>query len=62
MATVKLGSKEFDVDSEEIVDVRYCDVTSADCTALAARMNAGEMSRLKTLSLVRLFLVVFLIC
>ena len=56
MAKVKLGSKEFDVDSETI-HAAY--VTDADCVALAARMKSGEMRRLKTLWLVRLFSVVF---
>ena len=52
MAKVKLGSKEFDVDSEEI-NARWCGVTDADCVALAARMKSGEMHRLKKLWLVR---------
>jgi hypothetical protein len=54
MAKVKLGSKEFDVDSEEI-NATCCGVTDADCVALAARMKSGEMRRLKILYLVRLF-------
>jgi hypothetical protein len=54
MAKVKLGSKEFDVDCEEINAMR-CNVTDADCVALAARMKSGEMHRLKRLWLVRLF-------
>ena len=58
MAKVKLGSKEFDVDSEEIYALG-CDVTDADCVALAARMKSGEMRRLKKLHLVRLFSVLF---
>ena len=57
-ALLKLGSNEFDVDSEEI-DARGYDVTAADCVALAARMKSGEMRRLKKLSLVRLFSVLF---
>jgi hypothetical protein len=52
MPTVKLGSKEFDVDSEEI-DASYCGVSAADCGAFAARMTTGEISRVKTLNLVR---------
>ena len=54
MAKVKLGRKEFDVDSEEINATGY-GVTAADCFALAARMKSGEMRRLKRLYLVRLF-------
>ena len=61
MAKVKLGRNEFDVDSEEITADR-CDVTVADCVALAARMKSGEMRRLKKLSLVRLFSVFFKFC
>ena len=56
MAKVKLGSKEFDVDSEEI-NATCCGVTDADCVALAARMKSGEMRRLKILNVVRLFSV-----
>jgi hypothetical protein len=58
MAKVKLGSKEFDVDCEEI-NASNCRVTDADCVALAARMKSGEMRRLKKLELVRLFSVFF---
>ncbi len=58
MAKVKLGRKEFDVDSEEINGFG-CGVTAADCVALAARMKSGEMRRLKRLYLVRLFSVLF---
>ena len=58
MAWVKLGWKEFDVDSEEI-NANCCGVTVADCVALAARMKSGEMRRLKRLHLVRLFSVLF---
>ena len=58
MAKVKLGRKEFDVDSEEI-NANCCGVTVADCVALAARMTSGEMRRLKKLDLVRLFSVLF---
>jgi hypothetical protein len=53
MAKVKLGSEEFDVDSEDI-DARECGVTAADCVALAAYMKSGEMRRLKKVKLVRL--------
>ncbi len=58
MAKVKLGGKEFDVDSEGI-DAISCGVTDADCVALAAFMKSGEMRRLKILHLVRLFSVLF---
>ena len=51
MAKVKLGSREFDVDSKEIY-ASDCGVTDADCAALASRMASGEISRLKTLYLV----------
>ncbi len=51
MPTVKLGSKEFDVDSEEI-DANTCGVSAADCIAFAARMRTGEISRVKRLKLV----------
>ena len=52
MAKVKLGSKEFDVNSEEIM-AGGCGVTVADCAAFAARMKTGEISRVKKLDLVR---------
>ncbi len=58
MAKVKLGSKEFAVDSE-IIDANYCGVTDADCVALAALMKSGKMLRLQRLNLVRLFSVFF---
>ena len=59
MPTVKLGSKEFDVDSEVINAVGY-GVSDADCVAFAARMTTGEISRVKKLYLVSvLFVVVF---
>ena len=61
MAKVKLGSKEFDVDCE-VIDARYCDVTDADCVALATRMTSGEMRRLKKLYLVRLYSALFQFC
>ncbi len=59
MPTVKLGRKEFDVNSEEI-DARGCGVSDADCVAFAARMKTGEISRLKKLRLVR-FIVFYLL-
>ena len=51
MAKVKLGSKEFDVDSEEI-DATSCRVSDSDCAEFAARMKMGEFSRVKILYLV----------
>ena len=53
---VKLGRKEFDVDSERI-DASDCGVSHADCVAFAARMRTGEISRLKILNLVSFFVV-----
>ena len=52
MAKVKLGTKEFNVSSEGI-DARSCGVSAADCAELAARMKTGEISKVKTLTLVR---------
>jgi hypothetical protein len=54
MAPVMLGTKEFRANFEEI-DAVNCGVTFADCTALAARMKTGEISRVKILDLVRFF-------
>ena len=56
MAKVKLGSKEFDVDSEKI-DARDCGVSVADCAEFARRMKTGEISRVKTLNLVSCFVL-----
>ncbi len=56
MAKVKLGSKEFDVDSEEI-DASSRGVSDADCAAFAARMKTGEISRVKKLRLVSCFVL-----
>ncbi len=56
MAKVKLGSKKFDVDSEEI-NASGCGVSDADCAAFAARMKTGEISRVKTLILVSCFVL-----
>ena len=61
MSKVKLGSKEFDVDCEDI-DAWNCGVSDADCIALAARMKTGEISRVKYLNLVRFISVLFLLC
>ena len=52
LAKVKLGTKEFDVGSWEI-DAKNCGVSAADCAELAARLKTGEISRVKTLKLVR---------
>ncbi len=52
MTKVKLGTKEFDVGSE-VIHASYCGVSDADCIELAARMKTGEISRVKTLILVR---------
>jgi hypothetical protein len=60
MTTVKLGSKEFRVDSEEI-RAEKCGVSDADCTAFAARMKTGEISRVKKLDLVRFILFCWLL-
>jgi hypothetical protein len=54
MPKVKLGSKEFDVDSEEI-RAGFSSVSDADCVAFAARMRTGEISRVKLLDLVSFF-------
>ena len=67
MATVKLGSLTFDVTSEVIHAsgcgrAGGCGVTAADCSALAARMKTGEISRVKKLNLVRFISVLFLLC
>ncbi len=52
MAKVKLGTREFDVSSETI-EAMWAGVSDADCIELAARMKTGEISRVKTLHLVR---------
>ncbi len=59
MAKVKLGSKEFHVDSEEI-DASDCGVSDADCVAFVrfVAFATGEISRVKTLNLVS-FIVLF---
>ena len=61
MASVKLGSFTFDVNSE-VIWANLCEVTAADCSALAARMKTGEISRVKELWLVRFISVLFLLC
>ncbi len=59
MAKVKLGSKEFHLDSEEI-DASGCGVSDADCVAFVrfVAFATGEISRVKTLNLVS-FIVLF---
>ena len=52
MPKVKLGRRDFDVDEGEI-NASRCGVSAADCVAFAARMRTGEISRVKTLNLVR---------
>jgi hypothetical protein len=58
MAKVKLGSREFDIDSE-LIYAHNCEVTDADCAALAARLKSGEIRRVKKLWLVRFLSVLF---
>ncbi len=60
MANVKLGSKEFDVNAEKI-DASRCDVSAADLALFAARVKTGEISRLRKLSLVIFFSILFLL-
>ena len=55
-----MGSEAFDVDSEEIVAVR-CGVSAADVAVFAAQVKRGEISRVKTLHLVRFFPALFLL-
>ena len=61
MASVKLGTQTIDVNSE-VIGASFCGVTAADCSALAARMKTGEISRVKELRLVRFISVLFLLC
>ena len=61
MASVKLGIETIDVNSEEI-NAWNSGITAADCSALAARMKTGEISRVKELRLVRFISVLFLLC
>jgi hypothetical protein len=56
MSQIKLGSKYFSIDSEEI-DASGCGVTDAECVALGARIASGEFKRLKILKLVILFVL-----
>jgi hypothetical protein len=52
MLQVKLGSHQFDEDSEEMF-AGWSNVSAADCVAMCARMKAGECKRLKSLMIVR---------
>ena len=54
MAKVKLGSKEFDVNAEEIY-ANSCGVSAADLALFAARVKTGEISIVKMLYLVIFF-------
>ena len=56
MVKVRFGWREFDAISERI-DAGGGGIADAACVAFAARMNSGEISRLKTLILVRLVLL-----
>jgi hypothetical protein len=56
MVKVRFGWKEFDVNSERI-DAGGGGIADVACVAFAARMNSGEISRLKTLILVRFVLL-----
>ena len=59
MAKVKLGSKEFDVDCEEIWARGY-GVSDEECVALGARMKGGEFQRVKRVYLVSFFVLLLL--
>ena len=61
MPKVKLGSKKFDVDSEEI-NASHCGVSDADCVAFSVRMKTGEISRVKRLILVRCIVFYMILC
>ncbi len=52
MAKVKLGRREFDVNSE-VIHASVCGVSDVDCAAFAARIKTGKISRVKQLLLVR---------
>ncbi len=54
MAKIKLGIKEFDVDSDVIL-ASGCRVSYAECVALGARISDGEFRYLRGLRLVRFF-------
>ena len=59
MAKVKLGSREFDVDCEEI-EANECGVSDEECVALGARMKGGEFQRVMTVDLVSFFVLLLL--
>jgi hypothetical protein len=58
MAKVKLGTKYFSADSEEI-DASSSQVTVADCVAFCARLRDGDFKRLRVLRLVSVFVFFF---
>ena len=60
MAKVKLGTKSFSVDSEEI-HAYSSQVSAADCVAFCARLSAGDFKRLRVLNLVSVFLLFLLV-
>ena len=60
MAEVKLGTKSFSVDSEEIV-ASNSHVSDADCVAFCARLRSGDFKRLRVLNLVSVFLLFLLV-
>ncbi len=52
MAKVKLGSREFDADCEEIAVPWNCGrISDAECVALGAQMRVGEFQRLRIMQL-----------
>ncbi len=59
MAKAKLGSKEFDVDCEQI-EANECGVSDEECVALGARMKGVEFQRVKTVYLVSFFVLLLL--
>ncbi len=53
MAKVKLGSREFGADCEEIAVPWHCGrIADAECVALGARMRVGDFQRLRIMQLV----------
>jgi hypothetical protein len=52
MTKVKLGSKEFNVDCEEIMADK-CGVSDEECAAFGELIRSGKINRVKKLSLVR---------
>ncbi len=63
MAKVKLGTKSFSAESEEI-DASRSRVADADCVAFCAQLSAGDFKKLRVLKLVSFFLFLcwFLYC